>query len=142
VVVNAPPAPTNPWPAWYEGYYNAGVAAAAAVPAVLEALALLPHGTVEAKSGTSGETPAAARGRQAHKDYDPGAGFEKEPRGFLPGLRPDAVNKGTGVIKELKPDTKSGLRRGMRQLGKYVEEANKHHPRPGRWRGELDSYPQ
>jgi hypothetical protein len=73
------------------------------------------------KSRTSGETPAAAGGRAAHKGWDPGAGFEKEFR--LPsGKRCDALNPETCVIKELKPDNERAKRRGEKQLKEYKEE--------------------
>ena len=53
-----------------------------------------------ARSGTSGENPAAAAGRLFHQQFDFGPGFRKEPT--IPGgLRPDAVNFDTGIVCEL-----------------------------------------
>lgn len=73
------------------------------------------------KSKTSGETPAAAGGREAHKTWDPGPGFQKEIR--LPsGKRCDALNPETCEIKELKPENERARRRGERQLENYKRE--------------------
>lgn len=73
------------------------------------------------KSKTSGETPATAGGREAHKTWDPGAGFQKEVR--LPsGKRCDALNPETCEIKELKPDNERAKKRGEKQLQEYKKE--------------------
>ncbi|MEP6492499.1 MAG: RHS repeat-associated core domain-containing protein [bacterium] len=72
-------------------------------------------------SRTSGETPATAGGREAHKTWDPGAGFQKEVR--LPnGKRCDALNPETCEIKELKPDNERAKKRGEKQLQEYKKE--------------------
>ena len=66
---------------------------------------------------------AVKKGKQAHKDYKPGAGFKKEQR--LPsGKRMDAYNKDTRQVKELKPDTPSGRTQGARQLDDYCKECD------------------
>jgi hypothetical protein len=73
------------------------------------------------KSRTSGETPATAGGRQAHKSWDPGPGFQKEVR--LPsGKQCDALNPETCEIKELKPDNQRAKKRGEKQLQRYKKE--------------------
>lgn len=73
------------------------------------------------KSKTSGESPATAGGREAHKTWEPGAGFQKEVR--LPsGRRCDALNPETCEIKELKPDNERAKKRGEKQLQDYKKE--------------------
>jgi hypothetical protein len=73
------------------------------------------------KSKTSGESPAAAGGREAHKTWDPGSGFQKEVR--LPsGKRCDGLNPETCEIKELKPDNERAKKRGEKQLQQYKKE--------------------
>jgi RHS repeat-associated protein len=73
------------------------------------------------KSRTSGETPGTAGGREAHKTWDPGPGFQKELR--LPsGKRCDALNPETCEIKELKPDNERAKKRGEKQLKDYKKE--------------------
>jgi hypothetical protein len=87
--------------------------------------ALLVHNT--AKCG--GETAATARGRQVHKDYDYGPGFEKEFR--LPsGKRADAVNRELGEVIELKPNNVAAVRRGERQVEGYRQELEELFGRP------------
>lgn len=58
----------------------------------------------EGKAAKAGETEATKAGRQAHKDWNPGEGYQKEVK--LPsGKRADAVNFETRDVKELKPDS-------------------------------------
>jgi hypothetical protein len=72
---------------------------------------------------TTGETVATRAGRAAHRDFDPGPGFQKEFR--LPsGKRVDAVNFETKQVFELKPNNPRAIRRGERQLEVYLEELN------------------
>ena len=79
------------------------------------------------KKPINGETAATARGREAHKNWDPGPGFKKETS--LPsGKRADAVNKEAGVVKELKPDNARAIRRGERQVEQYRQELQQMHP--------------
>lgn len=78
-----------------------------------------------AKSG--GETEATKRGRQAHKDWEPGEGFRKEVR--LPsGKRADAVN----------PDTPRAVKRGERQVEEYRRELEETEG--GSWKGKVETY--
>lgn len=80
---------------------------------------------------------AVQKGQQAHKEYEPGEGFKKEQQ--LPsGRRMDAYNKTTKTIKELKPNSKTGLARGERQLQQYCEECNKEYGEGHT--GELETY--
>jgi hypothetical protein len=70
-----------------------------------------------------GETAATRAGREAHKLWDPGKGFQKEFR--LPsGRRPDAVNFETKQVLELKPNKPKAIRAGERQVQRYVDELN------------------
>jgi RHS repeat-associated protein len=64
---------------------------------------------------------SAARGRQVHKDYDYGPGFEKEVT--LPsGKRADAINWEKREVVELKPNNPNAIRRGERQVEGYRQE--------------------
>jgi len=127
---------------------SVGTATAVAVPVAVAGVAIAANGagnvvastvTLQmAKNRASGETEAAARGRQAHKDYDPGPGFKKEVR--LPsGKKADAVNFDTGVVKELKPDNPRAIRRGQRQVEGYAKELQKVHPGK-KWTGKVETY--
>jgi hypothetical protein len=87
--------------------------------------------------GETGETEATKRGRQAHKDWDPGDGFEKEVR--LPsGKRADAVNPETQEVKELKPDNPRAIKRGERQVEEYRRELEETEG--GSWKGTVETY--
>lgn len=84
-----------------------------------------------------GETPAAARGRQAHKEHDYGPGFKKEDT--LPsGKRPDAFNPETGEVIELKPNNARAIRRGERQVEGYRRELEDVYGRP--FTGRVETY--
>lgn len=72
-------------------------------------------------SSTSGENSAARRGREAHKAWNPGSGFDKEVT--LPsGKRCDAYNPQTCEVKELKPNNPRAIKRGEKQVKEYAEE--------------------
>ncbi len=91
------------------------------------------------KKGSSPDPPPL--GRQAHKDWDPGEGFEKEVE--LPsGKRADAVNWDKREVKEFKPDNPRAIKRGERQVEEYrreLEEAEKK-PQKGPWKGQVETY--
>ncbi len=85
--------------------------------------------TLTHNNGCGGENPAAARGRQQHKDKDYGPGYEKEVR--LPsGKVADAVNVEEGIVKELKPNNPRAIKRGERQAGGYAAELEEVHGKP------------
>ncbi|MFY0572758.1 hypothetical protein ACN28E_54260 [Archangium lansingense] len=89
------------------------------------------------KSRKGGETAATKRGREAHIQWDPGPGFEKEVT--LPsGKRADAVNIESREVKELKPDNPRAQKRGERQVEGYRRELEKE--RGGEWEGKVESY--
>lgn len=86
---------------------------------------------------TGGETEATKRGRQAHTDWQPGEGYEKEVR--LPsGRRADAVNAEKKDVKELKPNNPRAIKRGEKQVEKYRRELEDKHG--GQWTGQVDTY--
>ncbi|MDR1244459.1 MAG: hypothetical protein LBJ98_00565 [Endomicrobium sp.] len=77
---------------------------------------------------TSGNNPAAQRGKQAHKDFqkkiNAKKGWQSEPT--LLGAdgkiyKPDAVTP-SGTFIELKPNTPRGRSRGRAQAKKYREQ--------------------
>jgi len=61
---------------------------------------------------------AAEYGRKMHKMYNPGSLYRlnKEIRGSLTKWRPDAVDYVNKIVRELKPNTLSGIAKGERQL--------------------------
>jgi hypothetical protein len=84
-----------------------------------------------------GETAATKAGRQAHKDWNAGEGFEKEVR--LPsGKRADAVNWEARTVKELKPDTPRAVRRGEKQVEGYRRELEEMTGES--WTGTVETY--
>ena len=89
-----------------------------------------------ARSGTSGESAAAAAGRAAHENYLP-PGFT---RPTLPsGRKPDAVNMATEVVVELKPNNARQFKRGCKQVQGYVDELKTMRPDIN-WRGYVTFY--
>ena len=92
-------------------------------------------------TGAGGESAAAAAGRSAHTNYADALGHGWDVNTALPGtrLRPDAWSMDQRVIRELKPDTPSGMAQGRRQLAGYVD-----HMRAvtgdDSWTGVLDLY--
>ena len=92
-----------------------------------------------AKCSTSGENGPARSGRKIHEDQDYGPGYEKEVE--LPsGRKPDAINRDTGEIIELKPNNPRAIRRGERQVQDYMDELDQVEPRPGGWSGQVVTY--
>jgi len=80
---------------------------------------------------------AVEKGKEAHKIYDPGPGFEKEFP--LPSKkRPDGINFETNEIKELKPNNPNAIKKGQKQLNNYVKEATEQYG--GTWKGILETY--
>lgn len=90
---------------------------------------------------TGGESAAAARGREAHKNYENTLGGEYEFNKALPsGKRPDAIDVENKIVRELKPDNPRAIKRGEKQLEGYRQEAEKEFG--GQWKAELDTYKQ
>jgi hypothetical protein len=85
----------------------------------------------------NGETVTTRAGRQAHKDWDPGVGFEKEFT--LPsGKRADAVNLEAKHVKELKPDNPKAIQKGRQQVERYRRELEKEYG--GDWTCSVETY--
>ncbi len=80
---------------------------------------------------------AAKVGREVHQAMEYPAGFVKEKR-LESGLRPDALNYATKQIIELKPNNPAAIKRGERQLEKYINELNLTDG-PG-WTGNIWTY--
>jgi RHS repeat-associated protein len=80
---------------------------------------------------------AAAKGRQMHKAYDYGSGVKKEQS--LPSRkRMDGYDAENKVIHELKPNNPNAIKKGMKQLDGYIDEANEEYG-PGHL-GKLHTY--
>ncbi len=89
----------------------------------------------------NGETSHTVRGKQIHKDWDYGEGWDTKVR--LPsGKKPDAVNWDEREVIELKPNNPAKLKQYQKQLEGYLDELNKIHPDPeGRtWKGKIETY--
>jgi RHS repeat-associated protein len=90
------------------------------------------------RAAVNGETAATRLGRDVHKAWDYGAGFEKEFR--LPsGKRVDAINFDTRQVVELKPNNPRSIRLGEKQVGGYVDELNQAYPGEP-WTGSVITY--
>ena len=66
-----------------------------------------------------GETTATKRGREMHKDWDYGPGVLKEET-IAPGSRVDGIDYVNKIIYELKPNNPQAIRRGLKQLDRYL----------------------
>jgi RHS repeat-associated protein len=102
----------------------------------------VPGGTVDnllpGPGPRGGESPAAARGREAHRTWDYGPDFEREFT--LPsGQRVDGINLQTREVVELKPNNRRAIREGQRQLDRYLNELNREYP-GSPWTGRVETY--
>lgn len=78
-------------------------------------------------------------GRQAHNNYRDALGGSYRYNAALPsGLRPDAINFRTRIVRELKPDNPRARQRGKTQLQKYLDELEDITGQA--WKGILDVY--
>ncbi|MGH2641439.1 MAG: RHS repeat-associated core domain-containing protein, partial [Actinomycetota bacterium] len=68
-----------------------------------------------------GDTPFTRAGRAAHMDASYPSGATKEAP-LASGKRPDATDFGLREVYELKPNTASGISKGIRQLSGYLDE--------------------
>ncbi|MDD2516356.1 MAG: hypothetical protein PHF26_04030, partial [Candidatus Gracilibacteria bacterium] len=83
---------------------------------------------------------AAAKGRQEHSNYNPGNNYKKEYaiKGYG---RADAVDDLNYVVRELKPNNSNAIKKGEKQLNKYVEGLEEKMPESkGLWKKFLDIY--
>ncbi len=82
--------------------------------------------------------PPTKAGREAHQNYEPCPGYEKEVT--LPsGKRADAVNKQKGMVKELKPNNPRAIQRGKKQVEGYRQELQNKYPKK-KWKTKIDTY--
>ncbi|WED66575.1 SpvB/TcaC N-terminal domain-containing protein [Synoicihabitans lomoniglobus] len=90
-------------------------------------------------SGSGGDSASAARGREAHKNYQnaTGEGYQHEVT-LDSGKRADAVNFETRTVRELKPDNPNAVKRGERQVEKYRKELEEMTGEE--WKGVVDTY--
>ena len=90
------------------------------------------------RSSTSGENNYAKRGRDEHKNYNPGDSYKTEYQ--LPsGKRADAVDETNGIVRELKPNNPKAIKRGEKQIQGYKNELEKLFPEK-QWRSYVDTY--
>lgn len=91
-------------------------------------------------SSAGGESAATAIGRRVHETYSQLFGDGVRTNSAIPGtrLRPDAIDYTNLIVRELKPDSVSGISRGMRQLREYVAAIDPTGT--GGWTGVLDLY--
>ena len=75
-------------------------------------------------------------GKRAHKAYKDVLGHIEET--LKNGKRPDSVDRVNNIVRELKPDTASGIKKGTEQLKGYVDQLQKETGQP--WQGFLDLY--
>ena len=69
---------------------------------------------------------AAAYGREMHKTYDYGGNYTREfPLGSAG--RADAVDFDNHIVYELKPDNEQAIRKGWKQLDRYVAELEQRY---------------
>ncbi|MGH9344999.1 MAG: RHS repeat-associated core domain-containing protein, partial [Terriglobia bacterium] len=100
------------------------------IPNSIGAPVLFSSSSSEPEEKKTAEPPQLAAGKQAHKDEEVRAG--EEPEVPLPDRsgRMDRYNKGTGNIREIKPDNPRGERTGNRQLERYKKAMEKATGRP------------
>jgi len=85
----------------------------------------------------NGDNEGNARGREAHKWWQPPEGFDKEFT-FDNGMRADAINFDTHEILELKANNPAEIARGQVQLQNYINQAQSQFG--GTWTGRVVTY--
>ena len=98
------------------------------------------NGRINASSSTSGENSSAAKGRQAHRNYNPGSTYTTDPKNtrLANGKIPDAVDFKNKVVRELKPNNARAIKRGEKQVESYRKQLQKENG--GKWKGHVDTY--
>ena len=89
-----------------------------------------------------GESEKAARGREAHKNYENtlgGEGYEFN-KALPSGKRPDAVDYENNIVRELKPNNPRAIRRGEKQVDGYRKELEQMTGE--KWTSHVDTYQQ
>ena len=87
-----------------------------------------------------GETIDTITGRAAHNNYPLALGSDYIYNRQVPGtnIRPDVLDPVNRIVRELKPDTPTGIQRGLKQLQGYVDILQK--VTGDIWTGFLDLY--
>jgi RHS repeat-associated protein len=113
---------------------GAGVATGAVVPSVaLEGVAAKAVGKI------GGESSLAARGRDAHKNYENALGEGYVFNKALPsGKRPDAIDFENRIVRELKPENARAIKRGEKQVEGYKRELEGMTGE--KWTSHVDTY--
>ncbi len=105
-----------------DGVAGASRAAGAATEAAEEATQQAATGATRGARNPK-VAAAAARGREAHRNYRNAVGGRADVEVTLPsGRRADAVEWETRTVRELKPDNPRAVRRGQRQVEGYRQE--------------------
>jgi RHS repeat-associated protein len=99
--------------------------------------AVLAH---NAKSSTSGNNSAAAKGRQKHQTYRyPGEANKRQNREVrVPSGVVDAIDPKKKIAYELKPKNNRAIQRGLQQLKRYLPDLAKRFG--GKWKGCIKTY--
>ncbi|WP_255989554.1 RHS repeat-associated core domain-containing protein [Chitinolyticbacter albus] len=79
---------------------------------------------------------AIQAGKRAHKAYKDVLGHVEQA--LENGMRPDSIDWVNKIVRELKPDTPSGIKKGLKQLDGYVKQLEKETGE--KWQGFLDLY--
>ncbi|MGL4461000.1 MAG: hypothetical protein ACRC1K_02525, partial [Planctomycetia bacterium] len=90
-----------------------------------------------AYSSTSGNNAQSHIGRLMHAAYNPGPNYSLN-KALKSGRRPDAVDHVDRIVRELKPNNPKAIRRGERQLKKYIDDLKSEFG--GDWIGIVDTY--
>ena len=98
-----------------------------------------PPPVVAAPPAINGETSATAKGKEVHKQWDYGEGYDKRVT-LENGKKPDAVNSSKAHVIELKPNNPRAIKRGNKQLEGYLKQLQKEDPRDGGWAGDVITY--
>ncbi len=80
---------------------------------------------------------AVLKGQEMHKKMNYGSNVIKEKK-IYPGCRVDGIDFENRIIYELKPNNSQAINRGLNQLDRYVEAAEKQYG--GTWTGVLELY--
>lgn len=98
------------------------------------------NGRVYARSSTSGESSATAKGKQAHKSYNPGPTYDTNPKTtrLKTGKIPDAVDFKNKDVRELKPNNPRAIKRGEKQVEQYRQQLQTENG--GVWTAHVDTY--
>jgi RHS repeat-associated protein len=118
-------------------YVEGGLNGLAGGVGIVSAVRIPPPASGFTPSSRPSEPAALKLGKKMHKEYDWGAGWEKEVK--LPsGKQPDAINFDTFEVGELKKNNPRQIRLGRGQLEGYKKELEKLTMHP--WTTRLETY--